>query len=101
MAKPLAQIHLREGNAAAASDVLEAYLRAQPGDVPAITLLASAQVTLGRHGKAVAILQDALKVRDTPARQFDHGHMIWKLRARQQTFHKFKLIGNRLANAKR
>jgi cellulose synthase operon protein C len=66
VAKPLAQIHLREGNAAAASDVLEAYLRAQPGDVPAITLLASAQVALGRHVKAVAILQDALKVRDTP-----------------------------------
>ncbi|OWK24045.1 hypothetical protein AJ87_27415 [Rhizobium yanglingense] len=42
-----------------------------------------------------------MKVRDTPAGQFDHGHMIWKLRARQQTFHKFKLIGNRLANAKR
>ncbi|WP_190241239.1 hypothetical protein, partial [Mesorhizobium sp. M4B.F.Ca.ET.019.03.1.1] len=42
-----------------------------------------------------------MKVRDTPAGQFHHGQMEWKLWARQQPFHDFELIGNGLASAKR
>jgi len=47
------------------------------------------------------IVSKKMKVRDTPAGQFDHGNMKRKLRARQQTFHELKLLGNRLADAER
>jgi putative PEP-CTERM system TPR-repeat lipoprotein len=66
VAKPLAQIYLREGNAGLATDVLEAFLRGQPDDPQAVMLLASAQMALGRHAKASALVQDALRTRDTP-----------------------------------
>ena len=65
-AKLLAQILLAEPNVPRAIDVLEAYLKGQPGDAQAMTLLASAYMTLGRHGKATALMQEALKARETP-----------------------------------
>ena len=42
--KLLARIYLADGNAAQAVNVLETYLRAQPGDGQALTLLASAHM---------------------------------------------------------
>lgn len=65
-AKLLAQILLAEPNVPRAIDVLEAYLKGQPGDAQAMTLLASAYMTLGRHAKATALMQEALKGRETP-----------------------------------
>ncbi|GLS35750.1 hypothetical protein GCM10010869_13390 [Mesorhizobium tianshanense] len=46
------------------------------------------------------VVRIKMKVCNTPAGQFYHGHMIWKIYAGQQTFHEFKLLGNGLANAK-
>ncbi len=65
--KLLARIYLGENNAAQASSVLETYLKAQPGDGQAMTLLATAYMSLGRHAKATALMQEALKAQDNPA----------------------------------
>ena len=64
--KLLAQILLAEPNVPGAIDVLESYLKAQPADAQAMTLLASAYMSLGRNAKATALMQEALKGRDTP-----------------------------------
>ena len=52
---------------AQAVNLLETYLKAQPGDGQAITLLASAHMALGRHAKATALMQETLKTQDNPA----------------------------------
>ena len=65
--KLLARIYMADGNAVQAVNVLETYLRAQPGDGQAMTQLASAHMALGRHGKATALMQEALKAQDNPA----------------------------------
>ncbi len=67
MSKLLARIYLADGNAAQAIKILDPYLRAQPGDGQALTLLATANMALGRHSKATALMQDALKTQDNPA----------------------------------
>ncbi len=64
--KLLAQILLAEPNVPRGIEVLETYLKAQPGDAQAMTLLATAYVSQGRHARATALMQDALKARDTP-----------------------------------
>ena len=64
--KLLAQILLAEPNVPGAIDVLEGYLKGQPADAQAMTLLASAYMSLGRNAKATALMQEALKGRDTP-----------------------------------
>ena len=64
--KLLAQIYLAEPNVPRAIEVLESYLKGQPGDAQAMTLLASAHMSQGRHAKATALMQEALKARDTP-----------------------------------
>ncbi len=64
--KLLAQILLAEPNVQAAIDVLEGYLKGQPADAQAMTLLASAYMSMGRNAKATALMQEALKGRDTP-----------------------------------
>jgi putative PEP-CTERM system TPR-repeat lipoprotein len=64
--KLLAQILLAEPNVPAAIDVLEGYLKGQPADAQAMTLLASAYMSLGRNAKATALMQAALTGRDTP-----------------------------------
>ena len=66
VSKLLARILLEEPNVPRAIDVLEAYLRNNPTDAQAITMLASAYMRLGKHAKATALMQDALKARDTP-----------------------------------
>lgn len=67
VSKLLARIYMADGNATQAITVLETYLKAQPGDGQALTQLASANMALGRHAKATALMQDALKAQDNPA----------------------------------
>jgi putative PEP-CTERM system TPR-repeat lipoprotein len=67
VSKLLAQIYFREDNSARAIDVLEAYLRAQPGDAQAVNMLASAHMMKGRYAKAAALIQEALEGGDSPA----------------------------------
>jgi len=64
--KLLAQIAMTEGNPVRASELLEIYLKSQPGDGQALMMLASAQMALGRYPKASSLLQDALQARDQP-----------------------------------
>ncbi len=64
--KLLAQIYLGEGNVTRAGEVLETYLKAQPGDAQAMTLLASVYTAQGRHGKASYLMQEALRSNDLP-----------------------------------
>jgi cellulose synthase operon protein C len=66
VAKVLANIYLRERNTDPAVTVLDAYLRANPGDTQAMTLLASAHMSQGRHARATQILQEALKLGEQP-----------------------------------
>lgn len=65
--KLLAQIYLSESNTDRAIDVLEAYLKANPSDGQAMTLLGSALMSKGQHAKAASLMQQALKSKDTPA----------------------------------
>lgn len=67
VSKLLAQIYLGDGNTAQAITVLETYLRTQPRDGQALTLLARAHMAGGRNAKASALMQEALKTRDDPA----------------------------------
>jgi len=67
VSKLLARIYLANGNTAQAINMLEPYLRAQPGDGQAITLLARAHMAAGRNTKASALMQEALKAQDNPA----------------------------------
>lgn len=64
--KLLAQILLAEPNVPGAIEVLEGYLKGQPADSQAMTQLASAYMSQGRNAKATALMQEALKGRDTP-----------------------------------
>lgn len=64
--KLLAQIYLGEGKVTQAGEVLETYLKAQPGDAQAMTLLASVYTAQGRHGKASYLMQEALRSNDLP-----------------------------------
>lgn len=64
--KILARLYLADGNATEAMDVLEGYLRRQPGDPQALTLLASAHMQRGAHAKATALMQQALRSHDAP-----------------------------------
>lgn len=67
VSKLLARIYMGDGNLAMAIDVLEPYLRAQPGDGQALTLLANAHMAAGRNAKAAALMEQALKAGDNPA----------------------------------
>ena len=64
--KLLAQLYLSEKNSVRASELLEEYVRVQPGDGQALTLLASAQMAQGRNAKATALMQQALAAKDLP-----------------------------------
>ena len=64
VSKLLARVYLAEPNAPRAIELLETYLRAQPGDAQALTLLAAAHMAQGRHAKATALMQEALRGRD-------------------------------------
>lgn len=65
-AKLLGQIYVGAGNVDRAIETLEAYLRAQPADQQAVVLLATAQMTKGRHARAAQLLQEAVKLQDSP-----------------------------------
>ena len=67
VSKLLARVHMADGNFAKAIDVLEPYLRTQPGDGQALTLLANAHMASGRNAKASALMQQALKAQDNPS----------------------------------
>lgn len=63
--KLLAQIHLQEGSIERAISVLEAYLKIEPADGQAMTLLASSLMAQGRNARAISLMQEALRTRDT------------------------------------
>lgn len=64
--KILAQIYLRERNVDRSIEVLETYLKAQPADGQAMTMLGSALVSKGQYARASALMQKGLEARDTP-----------------------------------
>jgi putative PEP-CTERM system TPR-repeat lipoprotein len=66
VSKLLAQINMAEGNFGRASDLLEAYVKAQPGDGQAITMLAGAHMALGHNATATALMQQALTTKNAP-----------------------------------
>ncbi len=66
VSKLLAQMYMSEGNFTSATELLENYIKAQPGDGQALTLLAGANMAQGRHAKATALMQQALTTRDAP-----------------------------------
>jgi cellulose synthase operon protein C len=66
VSKLLGQIHLTDKNVDKAIESLEGYLRSFPSDTQALSLLAAAQMSKGRHARATQILRDALKVNDKP-----------------------------------
>jgi len=65
--KLLAQIYMGESNLDRAIEVLESYLKANPADGQAMTLLGSAFLSKGQNAKATALMQQALKTKDNPA----------------------------------
>jgi putative PEP-CTERM system TPR-repeat lipoprotein len=66
LAKLLAKIYLAEANLNRAAEVLDGYLKAHPGDGQALLMLASTQMAQGRHGRATALMQEALRAKDSP-----------------------------------
>lgn len=66
LVKLLAQIALNEPNVNRAVELLDAYVKARPGDGQALLMLASAHMSQGRHARAVALMQEALRAKDSP-----------------------------------
>lgn len=66
VAKLLAQIYIAEPAYDRATELLDGYLKAHPGDAQAMTLLASVNMAQGRNAKATALMQEALRTRDAP-----------------------------------
>lgn len=64
--KLLAQIYLSESRADRAIEVLEAYLKAQPGDGQAMILIGSALMAKGQNTRAMSYMKQALQARDAP-----------------------------------
>jgi putative PEP-CTERM system TPR-repeat lipoprotein len=63
--KLLAQIALTEGNANQATELLDGYVKLRPGDGQALLMLANSHMRQGRHARAVQLMQDALKAKDS------------------------------------
>ncbi len=66
LSKLLAQVYAAEPNLDRASEVLEAYLKAFPADAQALVMMASLQMAQGRHARATALMQEALRAKDAP-----------------------------------
>lgn len=66
VSKLLAQIYLGESNVDRAIEVLETYLKANPADGQAMTLLGSSLMYKGQHARAASLMQQALKTKDAP-----------------------------------
>ncbi len=64
--KLLAQIHLSESRTDRAIEVLERYLKANPADGQAMTLLAGALMSKGQHARASSLMHQALQLTDAP-----------------------------------
>lgn len=64
--KLLAQIYLDEANPERAIQVLEPYMRANPGDGQGMTMLGSAMVSSGQYRKAATLMRQALSAKDNP-----------------------------------
>jgi putative PEP-CTERM system TPR-repeat lipoprotein len=64
--KLLAQIYLGDNNVDRAIEVLEIYLKAQPTDGQAMTLLGTALMSKGQNARAAALMQQALQAKDAP-----------------------------------
>ena len=65
-AKLLAQLYLAQNNVDRAVEVLEVYLKAQPADGQAMTLLGRALMSKGQNARATALMQKALQTKDSP-----------------------------------
>jgi len=65
LAKLLARVALAEPNVNRAIELLDAYVKLNPGDGQALLMLASAHMSQGRHARAVQLMQDALKTKDS------------------------------------
>lgn len=63
--KLLAQIALTEGNANQAIELLDGYVKLRPGDGQALLMLANSHMRQGRHARAVQLMQDALRAKDS------------------------------------
>ena len=63
--KLLAQVALGEPNVNRAVELLDAYVKARPNDGQALLMLANAHMRQGRHARAVQLMQDALKAKDS------------------------------------
>lgn len=63
--KLLAQVAIAEPNISRAIELLDAYVKVRPGDGQALLMLASAHMKQGRHARAVQLMQDALKAKDS------------------------------------
>ncbi|MGM9480512.1 XrtA/PEP-CTERM system TPR-repeat protein PrsT [Roseateles sp. NT4] len=66
LVKLLAQVALKEPNVNRAIELLDAYVKARPGDGQALLMLASAHMSQGRHARATALMQEALRAKDSP-----------------------------------
>ena len=66
VAKLLGQIYQNAGNHDLAIETLEGYLKAHPRDTQAIVVLATSNLGRGRAPRAIQLLQDAVKIEDTP-----------------------------------
>ncbi len=64
-AKLVAQIQISQNNLDKAIESLEGYLRRNPADTQATLLLASAQIAQGRHTRAAATAEQALRTQDS------------------------------------
>lgn len=62
----LARIQMTEGNTALAIPLLETYLRNNPDDGQALSLLGSAYMSQGKTARATQFLQEAIKKQDRP-----------------------------------
>jgi putative PEP-CTERM system TPR-repeat lipoprotein len=66
LVKLLAQVALKEPNVNRAIELLDAYVKARPGDGQALLMLASANMSQGRHSRAATLMQEAIKAKDSP-----------------------------------
>ncbi|MFN3303123.1 MAG: XrtA/PEP-CTERM system TPR-repeat protein PrsT [Roseateles sp.] len=65
LVKLLAQAAIAEPNLNRAAELLDGYVKAQPGDGQALLILASVYMSQGKHARATALMQEALKTRDS------------------------------------
>jgi len=63
--KLLAQVALAEPNVNRAIELLDGYVKARPNDGQALLMLANAHMRQGRHARAVQLMQDAVKAKDS------------------------------------